>query len=98
MKYAIQTEHGHIYFIDENYCITSENWTKPSMDWQLCCLRRVKPFGHVGLPLSIEIVLSEHPDGNLRFKNGRGKYVVQDYDHGTQRIWSDRVVAIWEVK
>ena len=30
------------------------------------------------------------------FKNGRGKFVMVDFDHGTCREWGDRIVFIWE--
>jgi hypothetical protein len=34
----------------------------------------------------------------MKFKNGRGAYVVLDYDYGTHRIWGDRAVAFYETE
>lgn len=95
MTYTIQTEQGKYYTIDENDNITTRNWPVPSGSWKCLGLCKALAFGRIGWCQMLEEVLAQHPDGNLRFKNGRGKFYLRDYDHGIVRTWTDRVVAIW---
>lgn len=95
MIYTIQTEQGKYYTIDENDNITTHNWPVPSGSWKCLGLCKVLAFGRIGWCQTLEEVLVQHPDGNLRYKNGRGKFYLRDYDHGTVGTWSDRIVAIW---
>ena len=55
---------------------------------------KVLPFGHIGPDIPPEEVLGQ----DMKFKNGRGAYVVLDFDYGTHRIWGDRAVAFYETE
>ena len=61
--------------------------------WLLRGFCEVLPFGQIGQLRTIEDMVSEP----LTFKNGKGKYLLADYDHGTNRLWGDRINSIWEI-
>ena len=93
MKYKIMTEGRKYYVIDEQnrICRTDVKFP-PTSAWRCIGVREVRAFGNRG-PI---IPLNEAIKHDTRFKNGRGKFVMVDFDHGTCREWGDRIVFIWE--
>lgn len=65
----------------------------PSNSWRLIGFKEVKPFGNMSGTIEPQRFTSDDIRNNMRFKNGKGRYYVVDYDHGTQRIWGDRAVG-----
>lgn len=94
----VQTEHGKYYLINERDEITQLISGKPNLEhsfsgqWKVRGLCLVQAFGHLKLIRDWRSMVGK----NLKFKNGRGKYCLADYDHGTNRVWGERIVAIWE--
>ena len=93
MKYEIMTQSGKYYIIDEEnrICRTDMKFT-PTSAWRCIGVREVLAFGNRG-PI---MPLSEAIKHDTRFKNGIGKFVMIDCDHGTYREWGDRIIFIWE--
>ena len=93
MKYKIMTEGGKYYIIDEqnHICRTDGKFT-PTSNWRCIGFREVLAFGNRGPIISPEELIRK----DVRFKNGRGKFVMVDFDHGTCREWGDRIVSIWK--
>ena len=93
MKYGIMTESGKYYIIDEHSRINRLDMKfTPSDGWRCVGFREVLAFRHRGPIMS----LNEAMKHDTRFKNGRGKFVMVDFDYGTYREWGDRIVSIWE--
>jgi len=90
---VVITERTFHYHVDENNNILP--WptfpdgkpSKPSGDWKLLGFCRRLPFGQLGPLIPPEEMLGKE----MRFANGRGAYVAVDLDHGTYRIFCDRV-------
>ena len=102
---CIETERGFRYWVSPDkflvraYDPYTQEWTQPSptrfsSEWRLMGFAPVLPFGRTG-PVQPDYELL---DRITRFKNGRGMYVAVDYDHGTVRQWSDRVVNYYQIK
>ena len=93
MKYKIMTESRKYYVIDEQnrICRTDVKFP-PTSAWRCIGVREVRAFGNKGPLMS----LNEAIKHDTRFKNGRGKFVMVDLDHGTYREWGDRIVFVWE--
>lgn len=96
--YIITTESLKHYIVNENMEITQykynfPNWEKPKFSgkWKVKGLAQVLPFGHMGAIQSLDKLVGE----NLRFKNGKSKYVLVDVDYGTTRVWGDRVLRVY---
>jgi hypothetical protein len=65
-----------------------------SGQWRLEGFCEVLPFNQLNFsnmisPLNL---LGEE----MTFKNGKGKYFLVDYDHGSTRVWSERITGFWE--
>ena len=93
MKYKIMTESGKYYIIDEQnrICRTDGKFTLTS-NWRCIGFREVLAFGNRGPIISPEELIRK----DVRFKNGKGRYVMIDYDYGMYREWGDRIVSIWK--
>ena len=93
MKYGIMTQSGKYYIIDEQNRINRLDMKfTPSDNWRCVGFREVLAFGHRGTIISPEELIRK----NVRFKNGKGRFVMVDYDYGMYREWGDRIVSIWE--
>ena len=93
MKYGIMTESGKYYIIDEHSRINRLDMKfTPSDNWRCVGFREIRPFGNRGTIVSPAEAIRR----GTRFKNGRGRFVLVDYDHGFYREWGDRIVSIWE--
>ena len=93
MKYGIMTESGKYYIIDEHSRINRLDMKfTPSDGWRCVGFREVLAFGYRGPIISTEELIRK----DVRFKNGKGRFVMVDYDHGTHREWGDRIVSIWK--
>jgi hypothetical protein len=52
-------------------------------DWKFIGLKdRYNKFIHLSIV-----------EANCKFKNGKGMYYLVDNDHGTWRVWGDRIVG-----
>ena len=93
MKYGIMTQSGKYYIVDEEnrICRLDMKFT-PTSNWRCVGFREVLAFGNRGAIISPEELIRK----DVRFKNGKGRYVMIDYDHGTHREWGDRIVSIWK--
>lgn len=96
--YRIQTESLKYYNIHDNGNIERLDIKHtPSNNWRCWGFCEIKPFGHLGKRITPAELLECSDYGHTTFKNGRGKYYLIDYDHGTYRLWGDRITAIWKV-
>ena len=93
MKYGIMTQSGKYYIVDEEnrICRTDMKFT-PTSNWRCIGFREVLAFGNRGAIISPEELIRK----DVRFKNGKGRYVMVDYDYGMYREWGDRIVSIWK--
>src|SRR4030042_2415046 len=88
--FTIYTERGDVYDIsDLRHIIWQDMNMCGSPAWTAICLRDRygRIVGRFDRPNTI-------PTGSLRFKNGNGKYWLQDFDHVTHRQWGDRITEI----
>lgn len=93
----IKTQHGHYYDItsDGNIIRLDQEGFKASGQWKLIAIvsynwhqkRETIGFTSIGNWLAMK--------PQLLFKNGKPKYTVRDFDHGTLRHWGDGIVAMW---
>jgi len=101
MYYMLKTENLKLYVVNEDMEVAEYRADIPlyehrfSGGWTISGVAPVVPFGQVGFMRSIESILDGKDEVALVYKNGRGNHVVVDNDHGTDRIWSDRVTAVW---
>ena len=102
---CIETEAGYRYWVSPDACIAMaydpyrQKWTQPdsaqfSGEWRLMGFAPLLRFGGIGDLQPGSEILGQ----NMRYKNGRGRYVAIDMDHGTLRQWSDRVVRYFAVR
>ena len=93
MKYGVMTESGKYYIVDEENRIWRLDMKfTPTSNWRCIGFREVLAFGNRGPIISSEELIRK----DVRFKNGKGRYVMVDYDYGMYREWGDRIVSIWE--
>jgi len=86
-RYTIKTQSGRYYYIDSaNRIIRADMEFSPSGQWTFIGLS--DRYGRF-------ITMAHLDSGDTTYKNGKGKYWLHDRDHGTHRIWSDRIVRIW---
>mgnify|MGYP000089031303 CR=1 FL=1 len=97
--YCMETERGFRYWVTAEGNISkafdpfTQEWVQPknaafSQQWKLAGFAPILPFGRVGaIQPAMELV-----DHDMRYQNGRGRYAAVDVDHGTMRLWSDRIV------
>lgn len=90
IKYILYTHYYYYnnvaYYIDDenNICQTTRDNIEFSGNWKLRGFREILPFGR----LSNKLYTIEELEGkDLCFKNGKGKYMIEDLDHNTIRIW-----------
>ena len=94
MKYGVYTQSRRYYIVDEkNRIIRTDMKFTPSESWRCAGFCMAKPFGRFGGLESIEAVAGKE----MRYKNGKGKYFLVDYDHGTPRMWSDRIIGVSKI-
>ena len=80
----VATESGRYYKINEkNQIIRTDMPFTPSDSWKLVDF--IDRYDRTVEP--------KH--GECRYKNGRGKFWLVDYDHGTYSVWGDRIVEVW---
>lgn len=102
---CIETETGFRYWVSpEGYIAKAfdphqQQWTQPnavqfSREWRLMGFAPLLRFGGIGTIEPANKILGR----DMRYKNGRGRYVAIDIDHGTLRQWSDRVVSYFETR
>lgn len=91
IKFEIWTDRRERYLVtEEDNIIRTDIDHSPSGKWKAVGVVEVLPFGRLGDMQSLESVA----ETNMRFKNGKGRFMLVDFDHGSQRIWGNRVVAI----
>lgn len=101
--YCMETERGFRYWVTQEGDISKAydpfmpKWVQPkdakfSHQWRLVGLAQTLPFGRTG-PVQSAFTLLDH---EMRYRNGRGRYVAVDMDHGTMRQWGDRIVNFFE--
>lgn len=90
--FTISTQNGKRYAIHSNGRIQRLDMPfTPSDSWRLLGIEHVKrrefiPFDRI----SPEMVASLQ----LAYKNGKPQYTVRDLDHGTVRIWGNRLRSV----
>lgn len=99
--YIIVTQNLKYYIIDKKTLeITQYDANIPlnkhnfSHNWKCLGFSRILPFNHLEMMISINKLYKLKDE--LKFKNGKGKYILHDCDHGTQRIWGDHIIGIWK--
>lgn len=99
--YIIVTENLKYYIVNkETLEITQYDINIPldmhnfSHEWKCLGFSKIRPFNRFDMMISINQLYKLQND--LKFKNGRGKYVLRDYDHGAYRMWTDRIIGIWK--
>lgn len=96
MKYRISTQSGRYYEINERSQILRLDVPfTPSDNWTCVGFREILPFNNRGPIITPARLLERSENGWTRFKNGNGRFVLVDYDHGTIREWGDRIISIW---
>ena len=89
------------YVVNNDGMITRFNHSIPyeqhnfSGDWKVSGIREILPFGNIGRRISIKEAAEKI--NKFTFKNGNGKYLLEDVDHGTTRIWGDRIIKIFTI-
>lgn len=75
-----------------------------SKNWRFCGIQKINNNGYLGnlyLNTPKEIINYYNEERNkdnftpFRYKNGKGKFVIFDCDHGTNRMWYDRIVSFF---
>lgn len=86
--------HGKEYMpVNSNYEITRENSKQFSGEWKLIGAVRFNNFGH---KVEEKGKSSLAAITNWFYKNGKQKWYVIDYDHGSFRVWmSPRHSIVW---
>jgi len=97
MYYIITTESLSQYVVNEDMEITQleyqfPNYLQPNFSgkWVVRGLAEVLPFGNIGRVQPISDLVGK----DLKFKNGKSKYVLYDIDHGTTRLWGNRISSV----
>jgi len=90
--YQIKTESNKYYNIDNDNNIIRLDMKdfQPSNKWKLIGFVKILPFNNLSTIINIDRLL----DCDIKFKNGKGKYLLIDLDHGTTRQWGDRITRI----
>ena len=63
-----------------------DGYISDGKSWEFIGFHKKLPFGMIGKLIPREECFKIDPK-DLRFKNGKTKYLVADKDHGTTRIW-----------
>ena len=73
-------EKGEIWRkLDGSICVN------PSSDWRLLGAVRYNNFGHIVERADFSEL--KNLNGDWQYKNGKQKWHVMDYDHGSKRMW-----------
>ena len=99
----IQTERGEFYDVrtsDGAICRLDLKDFTPSGQWRMTGVVRTGPgwaYGTGFVPLAD--LLAGLATWDWRYKNGRPRWTVRDFDHGTTRIWGNKagIVAAWRI-
>jgi len=75
---------------------TGQKTPKFSGQWIVSGFRESKAFGKLGKLISVQEFVYSHAE--LSFGNGKERYFIQDIDHGTVRVWSDKLKAFSTLK
>ena len=62
-----------------------DGYMSDGKSWEFKGMVRKLPFGNIGPLIPREKCFNLPED--IRFKNGKYKYLVVDIDHGSRRIW-----------
>ena len=89
--FRLQTQSGAYFDVTDMRAIVRLDMDfEPSATWTAICLR--DRYDRIVGRFDRENTI---PIGDQRFKNGKGRLWLQDFDHGTMRQWGDRIVHIW---
>ena len=61
--------------------------SKPSGQWKVVGAVKINNFGYVVEHATLKDILSGKLNGQWHHKNGKQKWHVKDFDHGSFRIW-----------
>lgn len=89
-KYLITTPYGNSYYVHDNGDIERTDMAHtPSHQWKFEGIASTHPFSnHIRRGLEgLEALASGEID--TLYKNGRPRWTVADYDHGTSRVWGN---------
>lgn len=90
------TQRGECYKVDLKTGNMSQNNFPFSGGWKFVCFKMFNKGAFIHLSdIQNNPKIIEEVSRDWRFKNGSGKYVVRDLDHGTLRQWSERVSNVW---
>lgn len=91
-----RTQRGEYFKVDLKTGCLSQNNFPFSGGWKFVCFKMFNKnvFIHLSDIQKNPQLLSEISK-DWRFKNGNGKYVVRDLDHGTLREWGGRIQNVW---
>ena len=96
MKYRIINRNREVYSVDESGAIGRPKLNlKPSGRWLARGLVRFNNFGHIvhTVPFSEwEQFIQSKPQ--WLYKNGRPRYYLADWDHGSDRICGSGVLGV----
>ncbi len=90
--YRLTTPYGATYYIHEQGRIERGDMPdmRPSDDWRLIGLARTGPGYAFGSRVCSFEQLADRLDSlQFRYKNGRPRYTVIDFDHGSARVWGN---------
>ena len=79
---------GHYYYMDTETGNISSDTMEESKEWRVVGAVKYNNFGHI----TARAYLADIVAGNINdwtYRNGKQKWHVMDYDHGTHRIWND---------
>ena len=89
------------YIVNDDGMITQFNPDIPyeqhkfSGGWKVAGIHEVLPFGNIGRRIAVKEAAEKIH--KFTFENGKGKYLLEDVDHGTTRIWGDRIIKIFTI-
>lgn len=100
MKLYIRTVMGHQYHIHESGDIQrldmypSNTPFIPSGQWKMIGIRHIKK----SILVELRTLLTNIPEilngSSIRYKNGKSQYTLIDLDHGSIRMWGDRIAEV----
>ena len=79
---------GLYYYMDVNTGNISSDTLNESGEWRVVGAVKYNNFGQI----TARAYLADIIAGNIKdwqYKNGKQKWHVMDYDHGTHKIWND---------
>ena len=80
-------KYGNEYMnLHDDGCITTSNWNQPSGQWRVVGAVQFNNFGNIVRSFNLEDVLKDRIP-TYKYKNGKQKVFIKDFDHGMYRIW-----------